>query len=783
MDDYTQVPEDEQGVGAPYTYSDSLVTCTYEFNPGVLPLPSDALPYVAGAQDSTIFFLDNIPEKWLPKAGGYVSAGNSRLFPRGLGHRVLSVSHANGMYAVTLTPATVDDIFKELDIKMTLGEYQVPDYFIDEDVSDTLYDDDGNVVDVIQPSAEARSNLPTHRGLRSFTRAAVEDDRFELAPDGHSVIDWRYVDAAMQTRGSDTRAEPEVKDTTAVIEHKFEGTIGLVTFSYEHREENQQVITSYYEENTKKKTSTQWSQSANKKTTTVKGGIQANIGLDPAEFGDVTVEEISGRKDRWARICNELKNTKKLKARKVSFNPKLHNIEIPFTIGPVPCAFVIKFEASISLTVGAFVNFEQQSTSSVWRTTIVRNGKKETKSKKLISEGEESFTASFIGSGGTEFNLRVAVGVMVGIRGSGVGVDFGLGLKGGTKFEWEPTVYSSYTEGVSDTRVTLEMSVYGDVEPFLDLFGENVWNGRATLFEKKFVDKAGHFAPIVDTKKTNGTHSYIYDNAQNATVHHRRKLCFTQLWQGWFEKKGTIRPVLRVYKGDYEDYDYDELKPVNSSAGKRDEYTATPKVVYEFEYDSKPGEVLHFVPALHVEDEEKTYELRYMEVSMGEEANDPVVLHMDAYQESVDEDNDYWQDRSWEWFDTYRITDVVRLENVSKIAEVGVYVSLQDARGVQQFKNLKVKLLESTNYDIPIRDGDYKFHLKLSIPASGRWHYMFPQTESMPIYPVITLRPYAIIWRGAERGDEEEKYSSKQFNLKYPYTNTHNYGNAIDVNM
>ena len=779
MEDYTLVPEDERGVGRPYTYEDSLVRCTYEFNPGVLPFTDEALNYVIGVQDSTLYIADNIPEKWVPKAGGYISAGNSRTFPYGLGHRVLEVKRANGMYAVKLGRATVDEIFKELDIKMSLNEYQVPEYFVDEYVPDTLFDDDGNVVDVLP--FDPNDDTPDH-GLRHFTRADAEATSMELAPGGHGIIDWRYVDAAQDAKAGVTRAQPEVKDTTAVIEHKFELNAPELGYSnqVETREENRHIITSYYEENTKKQTSKQWSQEKLIRRVTFKAGVQfsadANIG---DVLGDKMVYLTPDNLKKYCDYVREVKLGKYGKARRSVFSPKLQTLAIPFMVGPVPCAFVIRFDVSLAVTLGGFVNITQTQTSDVWRTTVVTEGKKETKTKERISKGEESMKVSFIGSGGMELTLRAGVGVMVGVRNTGVGADIGLGFKGEIKYEVEPVIYSSRTEGLTDARVTSKASFVVDWEPFVDFMGENIWNGRHTLFEKTFLDVALHFTPCINPKKTNGTYTYSYDKDMKGTVHHRRKLCFSRLWSGWFEPSGVKRPVMRVYRGDIEDYDYVDLVPVNSSEGKKQDYTLKTDVVYEYEYDSPEGVELHFVPSIYCEDNQKTYELRYEQVEAGKQQGDPVVIHLEAYQESVNEAKDTREDINGVLYDTYHIADVMRVECTQRLWEVGVYVDLVDTKNVQQFKKLKVSLLKANDVDGPIRAADYKFRLNFSIPASGRQR----SVVGVPIYPIITLRPYAIIYKGEGLGTEEMKYSTKQFNLKYPYTTSYNYRGAIDVDM
>ena len=777
MEDYTLLPEEERGVGRPYTYEDSLVTCTYEFQSGVLPLTSEALAYIVGAEDSTVYFYGHTPEKWLPKAGTYVSAGNSRLFPYGLGHRVLEVKRWNDMYAVRLTRASIDEIFKQLDIKMRLDGYSVPGLFLDEDVPDTLYDEDGNVLKVIPPDPSAPDRAPSAHGLRPLTRADMENTSLELSPDGHTVFDWSYVDAV---QNPSTRVGEEVKDTSYTVHRNLEvayshpkyGDLKLV-FDYENK--TRKIIRSYYEENTQAKTSKQWSQDESTENTTFTAGIEYEKGLDPLGLPAPRDMDASLLK----KMREKLKLCKLMKIGPAGYSPKIQSITIPFTIGVVPCAFIIKFDAQLSVTVGGYASFTSTETQEVWRTTVVKNGDKEVKTKELINKGNQSSQVAVVGSAGVSFNVRVAVGAMVGIRGTGVGFDVGMGHKMEFKLTGESESISSRTEVLGDSKVTVKCGLYFDFEAFLDFAGNNIWNGRYQPdgWEWWYVDYSDSYYPAINTKKTNGTYNYVYDLDMKGTVKHKRKLCFSQLWRGWFQKEGIVRPVLRAYKGTLEDYDYTDLKPVDSSKGKQENYVAEKDVVYEFEYESAPEEEIHFVPALYVEEEEKTYELRTMQTVTGLRHGDPVVVHIEAYQESVDEAKDTWEYISGEMYDTYRIADVLRVECTQKLWEVGVYLDLVDSHNRQQFKNLKVSMLKANDVDGPIQAADYKFRLHFSIPSSGRQRSVF----GVPIYPIITIRPYAVIYKGDGLGTEEVKYSSKQFNLKFPYTTSHNYRGALEV--
>ena len=113
-----ELPEDQRGKGEPYTEVNEYGEFTYEYNKNVTPLNGDPQNYIATMNDSVLWFMDNMPDKWVPKAGEYIAANCSKTIPLGLCAKVRSVTRENGMIRVEHEPATREEVFKQLNYKI-----------------------------------------------------------------------------------------------------------------------------------------------------------------------------------------------------------------------------------------------------------------------------------------------------------------------------------------------------------------------------------------------------------------------------------------------------------------------------------------------------------------------------------------------------------------------------------------------------------------------------------------------------------------------------------------
>lgn len=114
------VPEDQIGVDEPHTVVNEYGEFTYQYNDNVTPLNGEPQNYIVNMNDSVIWFMDNLPKKWIPKAGEYIAANCSLTIPLGLCSKVRSVTREAGTIRVEYEPATVDEVFKNIIYESTM---------------------------------------------------------------------------------------------------------------------------------------------------------------------------------------------------------------------------------------------------------------------------------------------------------------------------------------------------------------------------------------------------------------------------------------------------------------------------------------------------------------------------------------------------------------------------------------------------------------------------------------------------------------------------------------
>ena len=91
MEEYL-VTEEKKGIEEPYTEVTPFGEFTYQYRKNVTSLNGKPQEYIAMMNDSVIWFMDNLPSKWIPKEGYYIAANCSRIMPTGVSGRVVSVT-------------------------------------------------------------------------------------------------------------------------------------------------------------------------------------------------------------------------------------------------------------------------------------------------------------------------------------------------------------------------------------------------------------------------------------------------------------------------------------------------------------------------------------------------------------------------------------------------------------------------------------------------------------------------------------------------------------------
>ena len=88
MDEVDEPEPEEVGFDEVATYENEYVTVNYQYQEGVKPVTDNVLEYVVESDDPNyLYFMDNIPEKWVPKVGEYLAGGCSPKIPEGLCNR------------------------------------------------------------------------------------------------------------------------------------------------------------------------------------------------------------------------------------------------------------------------------------------------------------------------------------------------------------------------------------------------------------------------------------------------------------------------------------------------------------------------------------------------------------------------------------------------------------------------------------------------------------------------------------------------------------------------
>lgn len=110
--------DEDKGYEEPVTVENDYYTLTYKYKPTTRSLTDTIQSYIAQIEaDTVLYFMDNIPEKWLPKTGGQVVANCCKMFPMGLIARVLSVERTGGLVKVVTTYADLKDAYDEFDFE------------------------------------------------------------------------------------------------------------------------------------------------------------------------------------------------------------------------------------------------------------------------------------------------------------------------------------------------------------------------------------------------------------------------------------------------------------------------------------------------------------------------------------------------------------------------------------------------------------------------------------------------------------------------------------------
>lgn len=494
MEGEEELAPEEKGFDEPVTEENEYATITYQYQDGVKPVTDNVLDYVVESDDPNfLYFLDNIPSKWVPKVGEYLAGGCNPKIPEGLCNKVVGVTHENGMYKIELAPATEDEVYKELEISVDF-DYVVPDMDLVPDIDSTMTEEEKKAAVYDDWSLFGTDEEIKERyGVKNFRRNAIKRKDSDNITNEDVTETKKTFDFKIDSRPGKLDKK-ESKGWSKLIKDKLSSwtkKLGLQCepyfgFSYVRSD----VMHHHTYHNKSAKIDTLWSE------ITPTNDMYLELGM-----------EFNGKKLPYTNEAGHFADTKTLYK---YYNDKIQNtfhkkgITSP-VVGcerdakgairiMIPgCAAVrIVFEPSIEpiLSIGGCAGGHIKCTGETWREGTAQNGKIKKEIKKLISSGKidvsEFFINGYVKAG---VNARIGLGAEIARSitttiGLGAEATIELGAETSTDGETGP-----FLVGI-DSRDYFSMPLYARaaIRCYLDLqivFSAaglfDLWSDRAEL--------------------------------------------------------------------------------------------------------------------------------------------------------------------------------------------------------------------------------------------------------------------------------------------------------------
>ena len=386
MDEFI-LTEDQKGKDEPYTERSPYGEVTYQYHDNVTSLNGEPQDYIAMTNDSVIWFMDNLPEKWIPKEGNYIAAHCSQTFPLGLCAKVLYVSRGGGMIRVEHEPAEKEEVFKTLEMRLDF-EYIMPG------VSDFMPDS-------IEP--EARNTRPTIKRPGFWKNDSVFVDMSFYEPNSRSdggetdVTTFKF-SKAIDIPKADQQIYVDItyKSTEYVIVHQFEDLVR------------------YYKE--------EWNDTYTERDINIlvgygnnPDGATRNLASFPQD-----VKAIRGYKKAIEQVKDVMKDNKSVKA----INPVVSIPSFPFGV-------MFRFDVSVGYTIMGYGKIDYKYRSETHRTGYIVDAGHEREIDKIVNTpGKEPYSKwtnlNFGGSLDLWLRARIGVGILVGNSSLAVGGVVGI---------------------------------------------------------------------------------------------------------------------------------------------------------------------------------------------------------------------------------------------------------------------------------------------------------------------------------------------------------------------
>ena len=744
MEEYV-VAEEDKGKEEPCTEVSEYGEVTYQYHDDVTALNGEPQDYIAMMNDSVIWFMDNLPDKWVPKEGHYIAANCSKTIPLGICSKVRSVTRDAGMIRVEHEPTDEENVFKILKMRLDFN-YIVP-----------------GVSDFVEDSTEESRSTP------SINRP------------GFWKNDSVFVDMSLYEPGA--RADGVHEDKTRFQFNKSFDLPNKKVIYVDLTYESTEVVKVHEDKDLVKEYKEQWNDTYTERYVKMLIGYGNNpeeatksLASFPKNVGD-----IRGMMNSLKAVKDLMRITKSVK----SINPVL-------SIPSFPAGVMFRVDVSVGYTILGYGVVEMKYRSETLRNGYTTNyGYTYEIDNELVNNPEKPpfFDITNIQFGGSaDFWLRgrLGVGILVGSELGGVGGVVGIEGKVGVKASLETESLNDYT--IID-RQNFNASLYanysGFAEGLLKLGPLAVSLGDLNFNTKEVSAMINMKAEINDketkSKLTTEEVEYVLEDENGnplidpwtgtPMIGTRDELAINTSLN--FDKLETFfifpkidkmnqRPALRIYEGE-----------IASGSGKFkqeviDEELAADKT-YNFPINLKKAGlsetvgVYEVVPCVYDKGSGMTTEFRNN--SMIVTPGTPIISQPKCYQwfgrELSVEDweyyleeygEEYFKGKKREDFTEYAFTTVVELKNATRIKEWGMEFRLEAPDGT---------VILEKEYSIPF-DGLCRAG-KYTIITTFISEYRPKAPDSGIDALSVSARPYC-----KYDGEKKRFARSKYINLYYP---------------
>ena len=402
MEEYI-VKEEMKGVDEPHTEVTPYGEVTYKYRKNVLPLNGQPQEYIAMMNDSVIWFMDNIPTKWIPREGQYIAANCSQTIPLGLCSKVLSVGREGGMIRVEHQSADENEVFETLVTRLDF-EYILPNL--------------GNLDDSTATRAVNRSgfwkNDSTFVDMSFYDNPDTRADE-ELKPETSNWGFYKYFDLA--------------NNKQLYVDVKFKSTEYVIVHQHKDLEND------YLEE---------WNDSYSER----EYELLIGYGNDP-ESASKSLKSIPQKLVEVRGIINAIKATKSALG-EMKHERRIKEYAPVLSVPSFPLGVMFRLDVSVGYSLMGYGHIRYKQRTEANRVGYILNKGKEKKIDEPVKiSGKEPFSDCddiyFGGSADVWIRGRVGIGIIVGNQAGGVGGVVGAQLQGGFKAQLETEDISNYT--------------------------------------------------------------------------------------------------------------------------------------------------------------------------------------------------------------------------------------------------------------------------------------------------------------------------------------------------